>query len=126
MVTRISPAPPARFSSGRVSVPFATAPAGKNQSMQIYEPQAVDLLMKLGLSVADSPAVEGGAKVVPVEGLQALSAAMSVIGGDAGFPTDVRLVVCGYPTVVTVTVPCVCGCFFCLQGEGLGLLLVRG
>ena len=68
----------------------------------MYEPQAADLLMKLGLSVAEgksaspegSPegAPEGGAaRTVPVEGVQALSAAMSLIGGDSGVSADVRL-----------------------------------
>lgn len=72
------------------------------QSVRMYEPQAADLLMKLGLSVAEgksaspegSPegAPEGGAaRTVPVEGVQALSAAMSLIGGDSGVSADVRL-----------------------------------
>lgn len=64
--------------------------------MRMYEPQAADLLMKLGLSVEQGGGAspEGGApaadKVVPVEGVQALSAAMSLIGGDAGVSADVR------------------------------------
>eukprot|EP00903_Cladosiphon_okamuranus_P015453 g14271.t2 len=59
-------------------------------SVRMFKPQAADLLTKLGLTVAEesSSEGEGGAKVVPVEGVQALSAAMSLIGGDAGITAD--------------------------------------
>lgn len=77
--------------------PLAVRPlsAGGKQSVRMYEPQAAELLMKLGLSVAEGPlaspeAAAEGPRVVPVEGVQALSAAMSLIGGDAGVSADVR------------------------------------
>ncbi|CAM9467978.1 unnamed protein product, partial [Ectocarpus sp. 4 AP-2014] len=62
-------------------------------SVRMYEPQAADLLMKLGLSVAEqaSPEGTGGVaadRIVPLEGVQALSAAMSLIGGDSGVSAE--------------------------------------
>lgn len=61
----------------------------------MYEPEAADLLMKLGLSVAkEATPSEGEGKVVPLESVQALSAAMSLIGGDSGVSADVRCWFC--------------------------------
>ncbi|CAN0519529.1 unnamed protein product, partial [Ectocarpus sp. 12 AP-2014] len=62
-------------------------------SVRMYEPQAADLLMKLGLSVAEQASPEGTGGVaadrtVPLEGVQALSAAMSLIGGDSGVSAE--------------------------------------
>lgn len=69
------------------------------QSVRMYEPQAADLLMKLGLSVAEhaSPSPEGTGgvtadRIVPLEGVQALSAAMSLIGGESGVSAEVCVV----------------------------------
>lgn len=62
------------------------------QSVQMYEPQAAELLMTLGLSIAEEASPEdgaSGASVVPLEGVQALSAAMSLIGGDSGVSAEV-------------------------------------
>lgn len=62
------------------------------QSVRMYEPQAAELLMTLGLSVAEEASPEqgeSGSRVVPVEGMQALSAAMSLIGGDSGVSAEV-------------------------------------
>jgi len=83
-------------------LPSAATSATKKQSVRMYEPLAVDLLTKIGLSVAEEPssasqepgqgaAAPDKAKVVPLESVQALSAAMSLIGGEAGVSADVRL-----------------------------------
>lgn len=61
----------------------------------MYEPEAADLLKKLGLSIAEEATPsEGEGMVVPLESVQALSAAMSLIGGDSGVSADVRRFCC--------------------------------
>ncbi|CAM9177814.1 unnamed protein product, partial [Ectocarpus fasciculatus] len=62
-------------------------------SVRMYEPQAADLLKKLGLSVAEDVSAEGTGgvaanRIVPLEGVQALSAAMSLVGGDSGLSAE--------------------------------------
>ncbi|CAM9396720.1 unnamed protein product, partial [Scytosiphon promiscuus] len=58
-------------------------------SVRMYEPEAAELLTKLGLSVAGAATpAEGEGKVVPIESVQALSAAMALIGGDSGVSAD--------------------------------------
>lgn len=58
----------------------------------MYEPEAENLLAHIGLSISDGGgSAEGDAdKVVPAEGVQALSAAMSLLGGNSGVFTEVR------------------------------------
>lgn len=61
--------------------------------MHLYEPQAAELLTTLGLSVAEEASPEHGesvGKVVPRESVQALSAAMSLVGGGSGVSAEVR------------------------------------
>lgn len=82
--------------------------------MSMYEPQATDLLTKLGLSVAERGAPQNQAggdgdaaldRVVPVESVQALSAAMSLIGGDSGISAEVCV-----RARVFIFLWCVCAC----------------
>lgn len=68
----------------------------------MYEPQATELLMTLGLSVAEESSPEQGegaaaaGRIVPLEGVQALSAAMSLLGGDSGVSAEVSSCVLRY------------------------------
>lgn len=67
------------------------------QSVRVYEPEAVDLLSQLGLTVSwEASSEEGSASdnVVPTEGVQALSAAMSLIAGESGASADVSRPCC--------------------------------
>eukprot|EP00904_Undaria_pinnatifida_P000984 jgi/Undpi1/10887/HiC_scaffold_3.g01413.m1 len=57
-----------------------------SSSVRMYEPEAAELLTRLGLSVTavEASAEEGTGRFVPWEGVQALGAAMSLLGGGAG------------------------------------------
>lgn len=56
----------------------------------MYEPEAAELLTRLGLSVTTEASSEQGTdRLVPWEGVQALSAAMSLLGGGAGVSGEV-------------------------------------
>lgn len=56
----------------------------------MYEPEAVDLLNQLGIVVEQASAREDGSeKTIPIEGVQALSAAMSLLGGNSGVTAEV-------------------------------------
>lgn len=64
------------------------------QSVRLYEPEATDLLAQLGLvttAIGEEQDVSSSPRVVPYEGVQALSAAMSLLGSESGASAEVYL-----------------------------------
>lgn len=79
--------------------------AAMSQSLALYREEAQDLLRRMGLSTPDEAGSSGDeAKIIPDEGVEALSAAMALLGGaEAGVGGEVRWVLYGIGRLAKTT-----------------------